>query len=224
MEAIATLFAGLLPTIVFGVIAYYILQKRSPLTPSKAILAVMLGVISAVPAYYFQAWLETTMDPDYSIWWQAAIVAFLIVALIEEVVKTAMLWVSNYIVPIDEPLDLLAISVLIAMGFAGIENVLYSEMFGWDDALFRAMTAVLGHVCYAILIAYFTAMQFPDRKKIKPYIQGLLVAFLLHGLYDFFIVQRISMPLMIGALVVLAVYVLLAYNAYKRTKALPYKS
>lgn len=218
MEALGILLAGIIPAIVFGLLAYLFLYKKTRLTASKAILAAMLGIISAIPAYYFQAWLESTMDPDYTIWWQAAIVAFLIVALIEETVKTTMLWLSNYLVPIDEPMDLLAISVIIAMGFAGVENVLYSHNLGWEVALFRSLTAVPAHAFFAVIIGYFTAMSFPDRKKIKPYLQGLFIAFLFHGFYDFFIIQEFSEYLMLGALVVLLISGALVYNAYKRTK------
>ena len=218
MESLALFSAGLIPAIIIGLLGYRYLSKKSRLPASKAVLAVMLGVISALPAYYIESWSDRTIAVDFTSWWQALIFAFMTVAFIEEVFKALMLWLSNYIVPVDEALDLLTISLLIAMGFAGIENVLYSYSKGWEVALFRSITAVPAHACFAIIMAYFVAMDFPNRKKITPYLQGLLLAWILHGLYDFFIVQELSEPLLLGALVVLLICGLLAYRSYQRVR------
>jgi hypothetical protein len=44
------------------------------------------------------------------------------------------------------------------------------------------------------------------------------LAWILHGLYDFFIVQDMAEGLMIGALVMLVICALLAYRSYVRVK------
>jgi RsiW-degrading membrane proteinase PrsW (M82 family) len=218
MESLALFSAGLIPAIIIGILGYRYLSRRSRLPASKAILAVMLGIVSALPAYYIQSWSDRVFEVDTTSWWQAMILAFLIVALIEEGFKAAMLWVSHVIVPVDEALDLMVVSLLIAMGFAGVENILYSYSKGWEVALFRSITAVPAHACFAIVMAYFVGMDFPNRKEITPYLQGLLLAWILHGLYDFFIVQDMAEGLMIGALVMLVICALLAYRAYVRVK------
>ncbi len=218
MDKTAIFAAGLLPAIVIGVLGYRTLYKKTRLLSSKAILAVMLGVIAALPAFYIQQSASYNLDLRMDVWYHAVIVAFLVVSLVEELFKGLMLWLSNYIVPIDEPMDLLAISLLIAMGFAGVENVLYSYSKGWEVALFRSVTAVPAHACFALILAYFVTMEFPSRKKIIPYIQGLLLAFLLHGLYDFFVIQEISEPLMLGAIFILLINIFLGYNVYKRVR------
>lgn len=220
MDAFALLIAGLFPAILIGVLGHRYLFRETRLVASKAILAVMMGVFVAVPAYYFESWSHQTFEADHSIWWQSLIVAFMTVALIEELLKTTMLWLSNYVVPIDEPMDLLAISLLIAMGFAGVENVLYSYSKGWEVALFRSLTAVPAHACFAILIGYFVAMEFPNRKQFTPYLHGLLLAWVLHGLYDFFIIQEISDPLLLMALVMLVAIAYLAYRGYVQVRDL----
>lgn len=218
MKSLALFSAGLIPAIIIGIVGYRYLYKNSPLPASKAILAVMLGVISALPAYYIQSWIDSSIEVDFSSGWQALVFAFMAVAFVEETFKALMLWISNYIVPVDEALDLLAISLLIAMGFAGVENVLYSYSKGWEVALFRSVTAVPAHACFAIIMAYFVAMDFPNRKKLMPYLQGLLLAWVLHGLYDFFIVQEFSEPLLLGALVMLVVCGPLAFRSYQRVR------
>ena len=218
MDSLALFAAGMLPAIVIGLLGYRVLYRKSRLLASKAILAVMSGVLAALPAYYIEQWAHTAFETDLTSWWQALIFAFMTVALIEEFLKSLMLWMSNYVVPIDEPMDLLAISLLIAMGFAGVENILYSYSKGWEIALFRSLTAVPAHACFALLLAYFVSMEFPTRKQIMPYAQGLLLAWVLHGLYDFFIIQEMSDPLMLLALVVLLISAYLAIRTYMQVR------
>ncbi len=216
MESLAIFSAGLLPAIIIAFLGHRYLSKRSRLPAGKAVLAAMLGVVAAIPAYYLEGWADTTFDVDFTSWWQVLIVALMTVALIEEVFKAFMLWLSNFVVPVDESIDLLAISLLIAMGFAGVENILYSYSKGWEIALFRSLTAVPAHACFAILLAYFSAMEFPRRKQLMPYLQGLMLAWVLHGLYDFFIIQEISEPLMLTALGILILCAALSYRIYYR--------
>ena len=220
MDSLALLTAGLLPAIVIGILGHKLLFRKTPLVASKAILAVMLGVAIAVPTYYIEGWFHDVCEADMSSWWQAILMAFITVALVEELLKVAMLWLSNYIVPIDEPMDLLAISLLIGMGFAGVENILYSYSKGWEVALFRSLTAVPAHACFALLLAYFVAMEFPTRKQIKPYLQGLLMAWVLHGLYDFFIIQEIAEPLLLVALLILIIAGYLGYRTFVQVRDL----
>ena len=220
MDSLLLFVCGLLPATIIGILGYRYLYRKTRLLSSKAILAVMLGVVSAIPAYYLESWAEGAAKIDLTVWWQALLVALCTVALIEEVFKAIMLWLSNYVVPVDEPMDLLAISLLIAMGFAGVENVLYSYSKGWEVALFRSLTAVPAHACFALILAYFVSMEFPSRKKLLPYLQGLLLAWILHGLYDFFIIQEISEPLMLVALLVLVICIALAFNVHQRVKKL----
>ena len=118
---------------------------------------------------------------------------------------------------VNEPLDIIVMSILISMGFAAIENILYSQQLGWEIALFRSFTAVPAHAFFACILAYFAAVEFPkSRKKILPYLQGLLIAIILHGLYDFFIIQEFSDPFTLGSLVVLVISGVLAFLVIRR--------
>jgi|GEM_PF-1815225 len=218
LVSFGTLLAGLLPAAVIGWLGYRYLYNKTQLMPSKVVLAVMLGVVVAIPAYYIESGISHVVEADMSIWWQAMIVAFFTVAFVEELFKSLVLYVSNYVVPVDEPMDLLAIALLIAMGFAGVENILYSYSKGWEVALFRSLTAVPAHACFAFFAAYFVSMNFPQRKSITPYLQGLLLAWVFHGFYDFFIIQDISEHLMLMALVILVICIYLSMNVYKRVK------
>jgi RsiW-degrading membrane proteinase PrsW (M82 family) len=217
LSTIALLFAGLLPALIIAYFCRYFLFKRNRLPAHKAVLAFLAGIIWGVPAFYYEKSMEEAELFDLSVWWQALIAAFVIVAIIEELGKAGALILNARIKAVNEPLDIIVMSILISMGFAAIENILYSQKLGWEVALFRSFTAVPAHAFFACLLAYFPAMEYLNAKKsIPPYVHGFIVACILHGLYDFFIIQEFSEPFTLGSLVVLLIAGILSWLVIRR--------
>ena len=117
---------------------------------------------------------------------------FIVIAFSEELVKAIMVFAYPY--PrsfFNEPMDGIVYSMMAGMGFAVIENLIYAYNFGLETVLVRAFTAVPAHAVFAAFLGYFIGLsKFHSEIKWKLIGFGFLLAVLIHGLYDFFILQQ----------------------------------
>lgn len=124
---------------------------------------------------------------------------FAVIAFSEEFVK--YIFLRYYIFPkdeFDEPMDGIVYSVMISMGFATLENILYIVVrttdvhLAFHIGLLRMITAVPGHAIFAIFMGYFVGLaKFSERGNLL-LVVGLVSAILLHGTYDFFIFMQMK--------------------------------
>jgi RsiW-degrading membrane proteinase PrsW (M82 family) len=108
----------------------------------------------------------------------------------------------------NEPFDGITYGVMIAMGFATLENVFYVVEGGLGVALIRMFTAVPAHATFGVLMGFFVgAAKFRHRphaiKVIFPKTTGVVLPAVMHALYDFFLYMKNIPLLAIGALVAL---------------------
>lgn len=156
-------------------------------------------------------------DQDLS---QQAIHAFIIVALVEEFSKYIFVRGILYRDPnFNEPFDGIVYSVMVGMGFATLENVMYVVDGGWGVAVLRMFTAVPAHGAFAVLMGYYLGLSKFVHHKSHYGWYGLAIATLFHGAYDYFwfIGQVIGVwtGVWIGALVALVVGIMLSRKAIK---------
>jgi RsiW-degrading membrane proteinase PrsW (M82 family) len=125
--------------------------------------------------------------------------AFAVISLSEEFAK--YLFIRYYIFPkkvFDEPMDGIVYAIMVGMGFATLENILYVVIrpedmttafrIGW----LRMLTAVPGHAIFAVVMGYFIGRaKFVTQGQAWLLWTGLCSAVLLHGLYDYFIFMRL---------------------------------
>lgn len=125
---------------------------------------------------------------------QMAVRAFLMVALVEEAGKFAV--VRLYAYPrksFDEPLDGIVYAVMASMGFATAENLLYvlkgaETGAGYQVGLFRMFTAVPAHAAFGVLMGYHAGKaKFDPANSTMWLLRGLFWAIFFHGAYDFFL-------------------------------------
>lgn len=140
------------------------------------------------------------------------IYSFLFVALLEEASKFFVLLVYPYRQSFfNEPFDGILYAVVIAMGFATLENVLYASRFNLNALVLRAFTAVPAHASFAVVQGYFVGKaKFKGKNKLKLMGLGLLSSVCLHGFYDFFILQQAYKNLAILAFFTLSIGLYLA--------------
>jgi len=142
--------------------------------------------------------------------------AFLMVGLVEEFSKYII--VRYYAQPkkdFNEPFDGIIYAVLVSMGFAFVENVLYVFEGGFKVGILRAFTAVPAHAVFAIIMGYFMGIAKFSNHKIKWNLIGLGLAILFHGSYDFFLFINFIPGISIGSLVAFIVGIILAKKAIK---------
>jgi RsiW-degrading membrane proteinase PrsW (M82 family) len=87
----------------------------------------------------------------------------------------------------NEPFDGIVYSVMVGMGFATLENVLYVFQYGIATGILRMFTAVPAHAIFAILMGYFIGRaKFTHRREFLLSFIGLAAATVFHGAYDYF--------------------------------------
>lgn len=163
------------------------------------LLAFGLGVIATYPIIQLEEWIsDHYARSSYQIG-NLLLSSFLAVALLEEVIKFAVLLIFLY--PrrfFNEPLDGIVYSVIVAMGFATTENILYALEYGLGTTILRAFTAVPAHAVFAVLVGYYAGKaKFKKARQSQLLLKGFGFAVLAHGLYDVLIFQRIYEGLII---------------------------
>jgi RsiW-degrading membrane proteinase PrsW (M82 family) len=178
------------------------------------------GASITIPVGIVEVALASFYEPDTSQLLHAFIYAFFVVAAVEElakyfVVRTYVYWRPDF----DEPYDGITYTVMVAMGFATVENVMYVVAHGADMqlpiALVRMFTAIPAHAADAVLMGYFLGLaKFAGSPR--PYhIAAIVAAIIAHGLYDLFIFYGSPSLLSLGAIVVLIVTVRLSVRAIR---------
>lgn len=219
------LFLALAPTLA---IAWFVWFKNEyQKEPLKHVaVSFFLGVLSAIPAVYFSITLGKIFPVDYSDIGSVAIHAFIVVALAEEFAKFLVLRFYAYRQPeFDEPYDGIVYGVMVSLGFAAIENVLYVAEGGLSVALLRMFTAVPAHASFGIIMGYYFGLAWQNKTFEKQHIfRGLLAATLFHGVYDFFLMQQNYPAFWVFSFLGLVVSIRLSFKAMKNhNNASPFK-
>jgi protease PrsW len=114
--------------------------------------------------------------------------AFFKVALVEEFSK--FLFVRFILFPnknFNEPFDGIVYAVMVSMGFATLENVLYVFQYGYETGIMRMFTAVPAHATFGVLMGFFLGKaKFSHTRKIFYTLTALATATFFHGSYDYF--------------------------------------
>ena len=157
---------------------------------------------------------------------------FIGIALVEELSKylpVRIMVLKNE--EFDEPIDAVLYMIIAALGFAAAENILIMFSLGPTFlfgnvlvvSLLRFWGATFLHALASGTIGYFLALSFFETKKRgRLLIYGITVATLLHGLYNFSIMEMqgsytFLIPIII--LIGLAIFLTLALKRLKKMKS-----
>ena len=175
--------------------------------------AVISIIITSLMYYVFDYILP--LD-DHTSLLQLFLKAFLVVALTEEFSKYVMVW--GFLQPktwFNEPFDGIVYAVMVSMGFAAVENVMYVLQGGMDVALVRAFSAVPAHATFGIIMGFFMGKAKFSKNRIMWNFTGLMSAILFHGAYDFFLFINFIPGISIGAFISLIIGIILSKKAIK---------
>ena len=177
------LFA-LVPAILLVVFVLYT-DRKSKEPAKNIILCLLSGFLTIALAQY----LENLVMPYFS----NNVVLTYIWAFLEEVSKAAIFFLfvfdNKYY---DDIYDGLVYMALIALSFAGLENIMYafSESTVANSislALMRDFTTIPLHVICGIVIGYFLSLSYFSKTKKKKYVNivlALLVSSFIHGTFN----------------------------------------
>jgi protease PrsW len=160
--------------------------------PKKYLLvSFILGMLSTLPAVLIQMTAGVvfgSIGSSSSILFYA-FNAFVIVGCSEEGSKFAMLRLYAYPKKtFDEPFDGIVYAVMVAMGFATLENIGYVYQHGIGTAIVRMFLSVPAHAAFAVIMGYYTGLAKFNKEKATGLIsKGLMLAIFFHGSFDFFL-------------------------------------
>lgn len=143
--------------------------------------------------------------------------AFFKVALVEEFSKFIFIrFILFRNKNFNEPFDGIVYAVMVGMGFATLENVVYVYQYGMATGIMRMFTAVPAHACFAVLMGYFIGLaKFNQKKNLYFTLLALIAATVFHGLYDYFLFITFVPGIWIGAVISLIVAIILSRKAIK---------
>lgn len=184
-EKLEVLLFSLIPTmLLIGFVLYS--DKRSKEPFKNIIICLLSGILTIALSMYFEnltgSWITNSTVLTY-LW-----------AFIEEASKIAIfllfIYDNKYF---DDIYDGIVYMSLIALSFAGLENIMYafSESTVPDSislALIRDFTTIPLHVICGVVIGYFMSLSsFSKEKKykIKNIILAIIIPGLMHGTYNF---------------------------------------
>ncbi|MBL86446.1 MAG: PrsW family intramembrane metalloprotease [Winogradskyella sp.] len=205
---------------IFTIIIYIYFHDKYEKEPVGLLIAnflfgAIVSIIIVTILYIFTGRFIPITD-EYSVW-QQFIQAFVVVALSEEFSKYVI--VKYFAQPkkaFNEPYDGIIYAVMVSMGFACTENIMYVLQGGYETAILRAFTAVPAHATFGVLMGYFMGLAKFSNNRIKLNMAGLFLAVLFHGAYDFFLFIRFIPGISIGAFVSLIIGVILSRKAIRR--------
>lgn len=196
---------------------YVYFRDRYEKEPMKLLVQTFLAgfLVVTVAAIVEVIYAKVFVLDDWNIA-HAAINNFFFIGFTEEVCKYYCLYKIAYAKPdFNEPFDGIVYAVMISMGFATSENILYVFDGGITVAFLRIFTAVPAHATFGVLMGYFVGLA-KFRKHPMSYLMiGLLTATIFHGAYDFFLSVNNMRMLAIGALISLILGIILSFRAMK---------
>jgi RsiW-degrading membrane proteinase PrsW (M82 family) len=205
-------------------------DKLDPEPRKLLIRAFLLGCLSVLPAIAINILLKSVLQVEISeSLFETFAYAFFVVGVAEELSKFLFLRWNLFLRPeFDEPYDGITYSVMIGMGFASLENFMYvyQSSNAYSVAWLRAFTAVPAHATFAIAMGYFTGLaKFNKEKRFSYLMKGLVVAIIMHGFYDFLLMQKNYPQMAFGAFVSVAVSIYFSMKAIRLHQEIsPHKS
>ena len=216
MNALLLLALAMAPGVAIG-LYIYLKDKHEREPVSLLLISFLYGALSTVVTLIISFSLDLLMTFKENDEVHQFVNAFFKVALVEEFSKFIFIrFVLYNNKNFNEPFDGIVYAVMVGMGFATLENILYVFQYGVATGILRMFTAVPAHATFAVLMGYFLGKaKFSHRKELTYSVVALLVATGFHGSYDYFWFIAYHPGIWIGAILSLIVALYLSAAAIK---------
>ena len=169
-------------------IAFYIYkQDKFDKEPKELILkSFLFGCLSVFPILILELIFNENLFSNYFLY------MFCGVALVEEGMKYFFLKKYLYDKPdFNEPFDGIVYAVMVSLGFATVENLVYVFIYYPDQqisvAIQRMISAIPLHASCGVIMGYYVGLAKFSTNSKKLLIKGVFFATLLHAIYNYFI-------------------------------------
>ncbi len=214
---------GVLPALLW--LWFWLKEDANPEPRRVLLLTFIGGMVMAVVALFleqlaFLAFNNTfkSFSPGF-----ASVFLLFVWALIEEMAKySAARRVALRLPSFDEPVDALIYLITAALGFAALENILFllkvvgtqGMVVGLITGNLRFLGATLLHVVTSAIVGASIAFSFFHKEKFfRNVVGGILLASVLHTLFNFFIIKsrginlfEILIPLWLAVIVLMLIF------------------
>lgn len=149
------------------------------------LMSFVWGLVVTIPTIFIEMMAKDLTSETIT---GIIISSFFFIALVEEFCKFLPLrYFAFSRKSFDEPLDGIVHSVMIAMGFATLENIGYvlTSPNGLQVGMLRMFTSVPSHASFAVIMGYYAGkakFDFVNRKALL--VKGILLATFFHGTFD----------------------------------------
>lgn len=206
---------------------YFYHQDRYEPEPVKLIAKVFFcGLLLVLPAGLLeQFWRQQiTAAVRNGNWTTFLVIAFLVISLIEEGLKTGFLWwlVGNN-PELNEPADGIIYGITLGLGFASLENLLWASTFGFGVAALRAVITTLAHASFTGWAGFYIARFKFQTPNVSVILTGFLLAWASHGLYDFLLFLKQPMASLLAFLLIAGLLARLFSALQKKVARSPFK-
>lgn len=193
-------------------------KEKKPI--SILIQSVIWGVLSFVLSLLVGFLLHRFADIDPQNVMDQLIRALVFVGFVEEGSK--FLFIRGILFKSDhfyKPFDGIVFSVMVGMGFATAENILYVVNGDGGTAVMRMFTAVPAHAVFAVIMGYFLgeARVFRSSSRLFGFM-GLFFASFAHGYYDYFIFLSFIPGIWLQAIISLAIVIFITHYIFRVRK------
>jgi RsiW-degrading membrane proteinase PrsW (M82 family) len=218
---------AVLPCILW--LIFYLKKDNRPEPKTMVLKVFFFGALITFPVALIEFLLFSTIkDLEISSFWRNFILSFFVYSLVEELGKFFALKKSVFSSKeFDEPVDAMVYSVIVALGFASVENFLYLSPLSIYEKemvlqafLFRSLGATFFHTLSSAILGFFIGLSFFYNNLLFFVSFGLFFAILLHGIYDFCIMNfGESYISILGPVIILFVFgilISLGFNFLKK--------
>lgn len=203
---------AILPSIIIGYLIYK--ADKVEQEPKKELFkALILGVISVLITL-FLSWITGILDIDTNklTGIEMLLYSFICIAFIEELSKwicTKLLITHNK--NYDYLFDGIVYAVYVSLGFATVENLLYTVPGGVLTGIIRALVTVPSHAFYAIFMGYYISKSKDSSKKsdkLRYTLASIIIPTILHGIFDSLLLLQNVLLLLLFIVFVIFLYII----------------
>ena len=196
----------------------YLRDLREPEPSGQLLLSVLYGVAAYFISRGIGFLLHNFIYGGEESVTQQIISAFVFVGLLSEGFKFLFLrGMTFYNKNFNEPFDGIVYALMVGMGYATAENILYVINGDLDSAMYRMVTAAPANAVFAVIMGYFLGEAKMNSSKIFIFsLLSLLLAALAHGYYDYFMQALHAHGFWVQAVISLVIVVVLVQWASKK--------
>lgn len=207
MDLVSLFLVSLLP----GLFWVWYFHRQDYLEPEPwglVLRSFILGALMVVPVSIIETPFAQQIENPPNLL-TLLLLSIFAVGLTEELFKFLAAYFSVYRNrEFNEVMDGIIYSVTAGLGFAALENLIYTITYGYQVGLVRAVVTSLAHAGFSGIMGFNFGMARCNPEHSKYYIlKGLIWATLLHGVYDFVVLTKFfNFPMTIISVFLMQIY------------------